>query len=1146
MKNLLKVKGFLPFLGVLVFNAMVDIGHKITIQNILIKSFSGDELITLSAFVNGLILLPFILLFSPSGFISDHFKKAQIVRYSAIFGLILSILATISYFLGWFWFAFFLTFVLASQSAIYSPAKYGLIKELVGERHLSSANGITQALTISAILGSALIFSAGFEWLYSGEKEPSNILRGVSEIGFLLIALSLFEVILAWQIPSNYRPKKKTYFSLSKYFKLIYLKENLSIIKNDKNILLSIVGLSIFWGVSQMIIALFPAHYKSLTGDENTLIIQAILALSAVGLVFGSLLYTIQKSHHIELGGVMIGGFGMALSLYFFSKSNSVSEFAIFSFLFGFFGAIATVPLNATIQFLAKDEELGVVLAGNNFIQNIAMTTALFGTILLVWFGVESVEIFWSAVLVILAGTLYATFLMPQLNARTLLLPILKLRYRLLVEGLDNLPQKGGVLLLGNHISWIDWLVLQSATPRAIKFVMDKAIYEQWYLKWFLKHFDVIPISNFGAKKAINLAQESLKNGEVVAIFPEGHISYNGQLGEFRRGFELIIKDLEDIAVVPFYLHGLWGSRFSRANRRYKTISNYNIKREIGVYFGEVLDKNVDSFILKQEVRKISVKAWQNSISKMKPVQFHFLKRVKDAPFSLAIADNTGVKLSKLKMFSAILMFVKKLKEKLQDSRNVGILLPTSAIGAIINLALLILGKRVVNLNYTTDKRSLEVALKKANIKKIITSKKFISKLENRGLRPLEPMENRAIFLEDIAQNFTRNFKLFTLLEALFLPRFLLEKLYFKDVKIDEVGVILFSSGSESEPKGVELTHKNILGNIKQVSAMLNFQDGDAILSSLPIFHSFGLTVTTLLPLCEGVETICVADPTDALSVGKMVAKYRASIMFGTSTFYRLYVKNRRLHPLMLESIRMAVAGAEKLDPKVRDDFFHKFGKRLYEGYGATETSPVVSVNMPDIIEPDSLRVIVGNKVGTVGEAIAGTIIKIVDPKTLKELPTREAGLILVGGVQVMRGYLNDKRKTEEVLVEIDGIKYYKTGDKGEIDNDGFLTITDRFSRFAKIAGEMISLGAVENMLKELLEDKIDDLIATSLPDEKKGERIILLFSGIAEQNELKNLISDSKIPPIMRPSQIIKVKELPKLASGKSDFNTAKKIAKL
>jgi acyl-[acyl-carrier-protein]-phospholipid O-acyltransferase/long-chain-fatty-acid--[acyl-carrier-protein] ligase len=264
--------------------------------------------------------------------------------------------------------------------------------------------------------------------------------------------------------------------------------------------------------------------------------------------------------------------------------------------------------------------------------------------------------------------------------------------------------------------------------------------------------------------------------------------------------------------------------------------------------------------------------------------------------------------------------------------------------------------------------------------------------------------------------------------------------------------------------------------------------------------------------------------------------------MFGTSTFYRLYTKNKKLHPLMLNSIKMAVAGAEKLDSKVKEEFFKKFGKIIYEGYGTTETSPVVSVNMPDMIEPESFRVIVGNKDGSVGQAIPGTVIKIVDPDTLKELNPQEDGLILVGGIQVMKGYLKDLSKTKEAIIKIDGVRYYKTGDKGHIDKDGFLVITDRFSRFAKIAGEMISLGAVQRDIQNLAQDI--EVLAVSLKDEKKGEKIVILFSGDLEEDELKQLINSSKISPLARPSRIIKVKQIPKLASGKSDFKRAKEIA--
>ena len=324
---------------------------------------------------------------------------------------------------------------------------------------------------------------------------------------------------------------------------------------------------------------------------------------------------------------------------------------------------------------------------------------------------------------------------------------------------------------------------------------------------------------------------------------------------------------------------------------------------------------------------------------------------------------------------------------------------------------------------------------------------------------------------------------------------------------------------------------------------MINFTDDDVILNSLPIFHSFGLTVTTLMPLCEGILMASVPDPTDALGVGKMAARYRATILFGTSTFFRLYTKNRKLHPLMFGTLRMAVAGAEKLKPEIKTAFKAKFGVDLYEGYGTTETSPVIAVNMPDALDPDTLEVIVGNRPGSVGQPLPGTIVKIVDPDTMAELPAGEDGLIVVGGVQVMKGYLNDPQKSAEVLTEINGVRYYKTGDKGHLDEDGFITIVDRYSRFAKIGGEMISLGAVEEWIGRIFGETIET-IAVALPDEKKGETVILLYSGALSPGEVAERIKNSEMPSIMQPSRIVEMETLPKLASGKSDFKGAKKLA--
>lgn len=274
-----------------------------------------------------------------------------------------------------------------------------------------------------------------------------------------------------------------------------------------------------------------------------------------------------------------------------------------------------------------------------------------------------------------------------------------------------------------------------------------------------------------------------------------------------------------------------------------------------------------------------------------------------------------------------------------------------------------------------------------------------------------------------------------------------------------------------------------------------------------------------------------------------MCARHRVSILFGTSTFFRLYVRNKKFHPLMLQNVRMVIAGAEKLKADVKEAFKLKFGLEIYEGYGATETAPVASVNMPNLLDPETLQEFTFNQAGTVGMPLPGTIIKIVDPESLQELPVGEDGLILIGGGQVMKGYLNAPEKTAEVIVEIDGVRYYKTGDKGHIDHNGFITIVDRYSRFAKVGGEMISLGSVEEKLSQVFDEE-NQFVAVALSDDKKGESIVLLIKSALSLDEINERIKGLNVPPIMLPSQIFLVDEIPMLGSGKVDFKGAKNLA--
>jgi len=531
---------------------------------------------------------------------------------------------------------------------------------------------------------------------------------------------------------------------------------------------------------------------------------------------------------------------------------------------------------------------------------------------------------------------------------------------------------------------------------------------------------------------------------------------------------------------------------------------------------------------------------WQVYPSKLDPIHVAWLKSAKKSKTAFAVADIEGVEISHKKFLTGVLLFSEKI-EAYSPEQNVGLLLPSSGGGAIASIAILSLGKTIVNLNFTAGKKALGSAAKQAEVKHIYTSRKFLDKMLERGMDLASYFpESKLLMLEDIKEEISTLSRISTLLKAIILPASMIQKSYFKDVSMNDTAAILFSSGSEGSPKGVELSHSNIAANAKQAAIELGAVNSDIIMSTLPTFHAFGFAITTLMPLSEGIPIVCHADPKDVSTIASGIQKYSGTILVGTPTFLRMYTISKKVTSESMHSLRLVVAGAEKLRSEVRDGFETKFKMPVYEGYGTTETSPGASVNLPDIESPHKLR----NRPGTVGKAFSGTEFRIVDPDSLDPIPTGEDGLILIGGPQIMKGYLKMPEKTAEVIELIDGYRWYRTGDKGHLDEDGFLTIVDRYSRFAKIGGEMISLTTVEEEILDACNDKDLEIAATCLPDQRKGEKIVLLATNNLDKNELKKMLSDAKVNPLYHPTQVLMVEEIPKLGSGKTDFGATKKIA--
>ena len=1149
MKSLLHYRGAIPYLIAVFLNATIDLGHKIILQNSLFKLYDGSQQILLTAVVNGLILLPFILLLTPAGFISDRFPKHRVIRGTSWAALGLTCLITIFYFLGWFWMAFATTFVLAAQSAIYSPAKYSYLKLLYGKNRLAEANGLHQAVAIVAILTGTFLYSIVFEIVFPAEAtDPNAVIRAMMPAGFLLIGAALVELWLAYRLPTLDEESKDKQFVGKDYLNGTLTKEALSLVLERKNLRLAILGLSMFWGLGQMLLASYPAYAKEFIGITNTILIQGTLACTGIGIALGSATAGRISRGYIETGLIPIGALGISLGLWFVPNITSAIGEVICFLAVGFFGGLFIVPLYALIQFYANDDQIGQVMAGNNWVQNVCMLALLILVSIAAALSVSSKGILFSAATIAIIGSLFTVSKLPQSLVRFLLSGLIQRRYSVRVEGMRNIPEEGGVLLLGNHVSWMDWAIVQIACPRPIHFVMAQKIFEHWYLNRILRFFGCIPIApGSSSQESLEQVAKLLNQGQVVCLFPEGTLSRTGHLVEFKRGFERACELAnDDVQVVPFYLRGLWGSQLSYAQGALNQTAATGLRREIIVGFGHALPRNVNAAELKQKVFDLSTHTWKAYSESLPNLTKGCIQGLCRSRAKTVTIDADGAEYTGAKILTVASLFASQMKYS--GEPRVGVLLPMSPAAVIANIAALMANKCPVNLNYTSNAETLISSIKMAGIGQIYTSQRFLDKLAQRGIN-LNPLKDQAkfIFMEDVGAKFSKGKSLFRYLQARLLPATYFCFRYPGPSDKNTTATVLFSSGSEGQPKGIELSHLNLMANSKQIAEVLDPQKDEILMASLPPFHALGLTVTLFMPVIEGIRFICQPDPTNARATAKLVSKHKATMLFGSSTFLRLYVQDKNINPLMLDSLRMVIAGAEKLQKNVEKGFRLKFGKEILEGYGATETAPVASVNIPDQLAADHIKVHLGKRSGSVGMPLPGTSYKIVNPETWEELPAGNEGMVLIAGPQVMTGYLDSPEKTREVIREAGGLRWYVTGDKGRLDNDGFLWIVDRYSRFVKIGGEMISLGAVEAYAQAAIEkiaSEAAEIMISSATDERKGEVVILISNKEIDLRQLKHEMIAQGANPLMLPDRMIVTAELPKLGSGKADHKKALEIA--
>ena len=573
--SMLKIRGFLPYIVALFLNAFTDLGHKIIIQNTVFKVYDEQTQIVLTAIVNALILLPFILMFTPSGYLADKFPKHIVMKYTAVFSIVVTLLITLSYYLGWFKAAFGLTLLMAVQSAIYSPAKFGYIKELVGEKRISAANAAVQAVTMVAILSGIIVYSVLFETMLDAQyHDESDVLMQIAPLGWLLVINALVEFYMVSKLPNRMAKAVKKRFEFKRYKNGYYLRKNLRTIFRKSKILHSIIALSLFWSISQVILAVFGAYAKTQLGIDSAIVVQGVMALSAVGIISGSVIAALFSRYFIHMGLVPLGSLLVAVSLGIFLMVEDIYVIAVLFLLFGTGFGLLMVPLNAYIQKASPRIHLGTILAGNNFIQNIFMIASLLLTTLFAYLGLNAYMLF----LLLFAAAFISMVYFARVELVMFLWLLIEIsfrfRYKIVYNGLENIPKEGALLLLGNHISWVDWIFVQFPLERRMHFMMERSIYNWPVFHALWKLGGAIPMSSRASKDAFAKARGYIKAKEVVTIYPEGSISHSGEMGKFYRGFEMVAKGV-DGHIIPYCIDGIYGSFLSRSKRHFGKYSPF-------------------------------------------------------------------------------------------------------------------------------------------------------------------------------------------------------------------------------------------------------------------------------------------------------------------------------------------------------------------------------------------------------------------------------------------------------------------------------------------------------------------------------------------------------------------------------------------
>lgn len=1088
----------------------------------VIRLLGEEQTSTWISLGGAIFVVPFLVFTPAAGVLADRFSKRAIIVAAKVLEIGVMLGAAWAFASGWAPGAYIVLFAMSTQSALFGPSKYGIIPELVARDRISAANGSLVMFTyLAIILGSAL-----GPWL--GEVTRHHYYLA----GLVCVGIAVLGTLASFGIEKTPPAGSRARASL------LVVKDvwrTLESLRGDRELLMAVVASAYFSLIgSFMQLNLIPFGMARLGLSET----QGgyLFFFAAIGIGVGAWLAGRLSGRNVEFGIVPIGALALAASTIGLGLAPaSINAARVLVLLAGIGAGLFLIPLESFIQFRSPRERLGSILAASSFL---SWTGVLLGSVLVFVFnsalGLQPRFGFVIMGILTVGLGIIAVKVLPDFLIRFVAMLLTRVCYRLRVHGLENLPIEGGALLVANHVSFMDALQILAVQQRRIRFLMHRSIYENNPLRPLFRLMGMIPIAMEDPPKKIveslRTARQALNDGYLVCIFAEGALTRTGMVQGFKPGLERIVKGTAH-PIIPIYIGGTWGSIFSHYYGPQQLRLPTQFPYPVTIMVGKPLPSTASAIDVRQAVMEQSCAYFETRKPLHRSLGELFVRMARANWRRPGMDDTSGRALAWGQSLVGAQALARHLRTRLHGQQRVGILLPPSVGGALVNLAMALLRKTTVNLNFTASAEAFQAAIEQAELKTIITARAFIEKFPQFASLP------GLLYAEDLRAEIGSFAKLRAALAARFAPVGCLTPLH--NASADDVATVIFSSGTTGQPKGVMLTHHNIASNVESFSLVFRPTRSDRLCASLPLFHSFGFTCGVWFPALTAIAVSYHTSPLDGAKIAEVVRERKCTAVFATPTFLLTYLRKAQREDFA--SLRLVVAGAEKLKPRLADAFEERFGIRPLEGYGATELSPVAALSLPNVDVDGVYQA--GHKAGAVGQPVPGVAARIVDPETGVMLPPGQSGLMLIKGPNVMKGYLHRPDLTAESV--IDG--WYRTGDMATIDEDGFITITDRLARFSKIGGEMVPHIAIEEVYLKHLNTAEAVLAVTSVACDKRGERLVVLCTAAAgDPALLHDVMERAELPNLWKPARDAykTIESLPLTGSGKLDVKELRRLA--